>query len=227
MGAREIVSRARESGIDIIAISDHNVCDNFPAVAEAANGNPVVLPALEVQTAEDIHVVTIFPNIETAFDFKDWLWFRMPSVSNDPEIFGDQVVIDADNNIVRMENILLIQGAGYDIDTVVARANEMGAITILAHVDRPAFSYPVVLGPFPEDYPVDAVELSSRLNSEQAEEWRNKYPSKTFLRSSDSHSLGTMCRSNCTKMLLERPTFEDIRMALRGKNDRRVYWPWG
>jgi PHP family Zn ribbon phosphoesterase len=227
MGAREIVSRARESGLDVIAITDHNTCDNYRAVAGFADGNPEVLPALEVQTAEDIHVVTIFPSIQAAGEFKKWLWLKMPPIKNDPDVFGDQVVIDADNDIIRMEDTLLIQGAGYDIDTVVSRANGMGAITILAHADRPAFAYTAVLGPFPEDYPVDAIELSCRLDSEQAGEWRRRYPSRTFIRSSDSHSLGTMGRGNCSKMLLAGPSFDEIMMALHGTDGRRVCWPWG
>jgi PHP family Zn ribbon phosphoesterase len=227
MGARDIVSRARETGIDVIAISDHNACDNYPAVASSADGNPLVLPALEVQTAEDIHVVTIFREYPEALEFKEWLWTRMPRTINDPDVFGYQVVVDSSDDIVRMEDVLLIQGAGFGVDTVVERANERGAMTILAHVDRPAFAYPAVLGPFPADYPVDAFELSSRLNSEQAGEWRRRYPSRTFIRSSDSHSLDTMIRANCTKMLMESASFDEIRMALRGADGRRVSWPWG
>jgi PHP family Zn ribbon phosphoesterase len=227
MGAREIVFRAREAGLDVIAISDHNSCDNFPAVSELADGSPVVLPAIEVQTAEDIHVVTVFPDYDAARDFKDWLWLKMPPIKNDPDVFGYQVVVDSKDDIVRMEETLLIQGAGYDVDTVVSRAGERGAVTILAHVDRPAFAYPAVLGPFPEDYPVDALELSARLDSDQAEEWRQKYPSRVFIRSSDSHSPDTMSRGNCSRMLLEKPSFEEIRMALHGTDGRRVPWPWG
>jgi PHP family Zn ribbon phosphoesterase len=227
MGAREIVSRARERGIDVIAVTDHNTCDNYDAVAGCAGGNPAVLPGLEVQTEEDIHVVTVFPGTGTAGKFKEWLWRKMPPVKNDPEAFGYQVVIDANNDIVRMEDTLLIQGAGYDVDTVVSHAKSMGAITVLAHVDRPAFSYTAVLGPFPEDYPVDAIELSCRLDSGSAGEWRRRYSSRTFVRSSDSHSLDTMSRENCSKMLLASPSFDEIMMALHGHDGRRVFWPWG
>lgn len=227
MGAPEIVDKARGAGLDIIAISDHNRCDNFPAIAGRATGNPVVFPAIEVQTAEDIHILTVFQNYETAVDFQEWLWLAMPPTPNDPDVFGYQVVIDANNEILRMEETLLIQGAGYDVDTVVKKASGVGAIVILAHVDRPAFSYPAVLGPFPEDYPVDAFELSCRLNSEEADGWRKRYPSRTFIRSSDSHMLETLSRANCTKMLMEAPTFDEIRLALAGKDGRRISWPWG
>jgi PHP family Zn ribbon phosphoesterase len=227
MGAVEITARARESGIDAIAVADHNSCDNFPALFGAARGSPAVLPAMEVQTSEDIHVVTIFPDYETAVAFKDWLWLMMPRKQNDPEAFGYQVVVDENNEIIRMEETLLIQGAGYDVDTVVANANDRGAITILAHVDRPAFAYPAILGPFAADYPVAAFELSARIDAASAGEWRKKYPGRTFIRSSDSHCLETIRRENCTKMLLASPSFDEIFLAIKGEGGRKVFWPWG
>jgi PHP family Zn ribbon phosphoesterase len=227
MGARDIVSRARESRLDIIAISDHNTCENYPAVASCAAGNPVVIPAIEVQTSEDIHVLVLFPDYDAAAEYKEWLWLKMPPTLNDPDVFGYQVVVDSDDGIVRMEETLLIQGAGYDVDTVVARSREFGAVVLLAHVDRPSFAYPAVLGPFPDDYPADAFELSCRLDSGEAGEWRRRYPDRTFVRSSDSHTLDTLDRANCTRMLLEAPTLEEIRLALHGDRGRRVPWPWG
>lgn len=227
MGAPDIVQKVREAGLDIIAIADHNICDNFPAVHACAAGEPLVLPAIEVQTQEDVHVLTVFPDHGVASAFQAWLWERMPQVKNDPDVFGDQVVVDENNDIVRMEEILLIQGAGYDVDTIVEKGHEMGAIVVLAHVDRPAFAYPAVLGPFAADYPADAFELSRRLNSEQAGEWRERYPGRTFIRSSDAHSLDALSRANCTKMYLESPTFEEIKLALAGRDGRRVSWPWG
>ncbi len=32
MGAPEIVERAREAGLDVIGIADHNTCENFPGI---------------------------------------------------------------------------------------------------------------------------------------------------------------------------------------------------
>lgn len=227
MGAPEIVLRAREAGIDIIAIADHNSADNCAAVIEASGGNPLVLPAIEVQTAEDIHVVTIFPEPDIVRDFQAWLWKAIMPIPNDINYFGEQLVINAENEILRSEETLLIQGIGYEIDTIIKRARELGAIVNLAHVDRPEFTYPAVLGPIPEDYPVDAFELSKNVNSYQAAEWRERYPDKTFIRASDSHWLDNMSRANCTKMLLEAPTFDEVKMALARRDGRRISWPWG
>ncbi|MDR1020339.1 MAG: PHP domain-containing protein [Synergistaceae bacterium] len=230
MGAPEIVDAARKAGIDIIAISDHNSADNFPAISERAEGCPVVLPGIEVQTAEDIHVLAVFPDYAHAAAFQEWLWKRwakMPPTSNDPDIFGYQTVIDKDDGILRMEDVLLVQGVGYDVDTVVREIRASGGLAILAHIDRPSFSYPSVLGPFPADYPADASELSWRIDSAQAAEWRERYPQMTFIRSSDAHMLDALGRGHCTKMYLEAPTFGEIRLALSGEGGRRVSWPWG
>ncbi|MCC8057008.1 PHP domain-containing protein [Cloacibacillus sp.] len=227
MGAPEIVEQAREAKLDIIGIADHNTCENYPGIYGAAAGSPVVLPCIETQSAEDIHILCVFPDYDTALAYKEWLWQRIRPIPNDVEHFGYQIVVDANNEIVKEEETFLIQGAGYEVDQVVAKTKEMGGLAILAHVDRPAFSYPAALGPMPEDYPVDAFELSRRLNHDEAQRWREQYPERTFIRSSDSHMLETLSRANCTKMMLEEPTFEEIKKAIRGEDGRRISWPWG
>ncbi len=227
MGAPEIAAAARNAGIDVIGIADHNTCDNFQAVYEAAEGDPVVLPCIETQSAEDIHTLSVFSDLQTAMTYKEWLWEKIIPIKNDVDYFGYQVVLDHCNNILREEEILLIQGSGYEVDQIVSKVQELGGLAILAHVDRPSFSYPVALGPMPADYPADAFELSRKTDSVQAAKWRKDYPGRTFIRSSDSHTLDTISRVNCTKMMLEAPTFDEIRKAVKGEDGRRISWPWG
>lgn len=223
MGAPEIIARARETGLDLIAVTDHNSCGNVQGIAEAAgDAGPVVLAGLEVQTAEDIHVVALFPHLECARTFQEWLWKRMPPTPNNPDVFGFQVEIDGENNILREEEILLVQGAGYSVDEVVLEIRRRGGLSILAHIDRPSFSYPAVLGPVPEDFPADALELSWRLSAEEIQTYRSTYPGRVFVRSSDAHRLADMGREHCCSMTLESPCFDEIAMALRGEGGRRV-----
>lgn len=227
MGAPEIVARAREAGIDVIGITDHNTSENAPAIRDAAGAEgPTVLAGLEVQTAEDIHVVTLFRDCETARSFQDWLWLKMPRTLNRPEFFGYQVVVNEENQILREEEVLLIQGAGYAVDEVVSEVRSRGGLSIMAHIDRPSFAYPAILGPVPEDLPVDALELSWRLSPEQAEAIMKDYPGRVFVRSSDAHRLSDMGREHCCSMMLERPSFEEISLALKGEGGRRVR-SWG
>jgi PHP family Zn ribbon phosphoesterase len=227
MGAPEIIARARESGIDIIAITDHNECSNVRALQQASgHGGPMVLAGIEVQTSEDVHVVLIFPDVDEAEEYQGWLRKGFMDTPNRPEVFGYQLVIDQFNNIVEEVETLLVQGVRYSIDEVISRSRENGAIPILAHIDRPSFSFPAVLGPIPADYPVDAFELSTNIQACEAEKIRNLYPHRTIIRSSDSHELKKIQRKYCTRLLLERPGFDEIFMAIHGLDGRRVMWPW-
>jgi Predicted metal-dependent phosphoesterases (PHP family) len=160
MGAPEIVEAYRKAGIALCAVTDHNASDNVNAVAGAAEGSPVVLPGMEVQTAEDIHIVVIFPGLSQAGDFQRWLWKKIAPVANRPEIFGDQLIINKDNGIIGEQEILLVQGAGYSADETAEEARSRGGLVILAHLDRPSFSYEAVLGPVPDEFPCHALELS-------------------------------------------------------------------
>ncbi len=227
MGAPDIVDACRQAGVALCAITDHNASDNAAAVAGAAQGAPVVLPGLEVQTAEDIHMVVIFPTVEEAADFQKWLWRKMPPVENRPEIFGDQLIIDKENQILGEQEILLVQGAGYSADEIAEEAMGREALVILAHLDRPSFSYEAVLGPVPDDFPCHALELSSFVSHEAFSEWKERYPGRVFIRSSDSHRLSDISRARCTVMMMENPSFAEVRMALLGLAGRSVTCPWG
>ncbi len=223
MGAPQIVERAREAGIDLLAVTDHNTCDNAPALFEAAKGGaPALIAGLEVQSEEDIHLVTLFPTVDEAFAFKEWLWLRMPERLNVPEVFGDQPVIDGENRILRFEEILLVQGVARSVDEIAEEARRRGGLVILAHVDRPSFSYEAVLGFVGEDFPADALEVSASASPAVRDRYRERYPSRTILRSSDSHRLDSIRRDRATPMRLAAPTFEEVRLALRGEAGRAV-----
>ncbi|MCL1941821.1 MAG: PHP domain-containing protein [Synergistaceae bacterium] len=225
MGASDIVEKCRSEGISIIAVTDHNHVANFRALRDAAvgPGNPLlVLPGMEAQSMEDIHVVVIFPDEDTAYKYKDWLWQKMPDIKNRENKFGYQLIIDKENNVLAQEDILLIQGAMMSVDEISSEALKMGCIVIMAHMDRPSFSYEAVLGPLPDEFQCSAIELSSQVKEGEIPEWAAKYPGRTFIRSSDAHKLDRISRSVCTRMKLGGLSFEEVRLALRRENGREV-----
>ncbi len=227
MGAPEIISRVIDQGIHLIAITDHNECSNVRAIQDAAGPEgPAVLSGIEVQTAEDIHVVLIFPELSAAEKYQTWLRKGFRNVLNRPEVFGYQLIIDRFNNILDEVDTLLVQGVSYSIEEVLDKSKRHNAISILAHIDRPSFSFPAVLGPIPFEFNVDALELSSNITAQEAVKIKNAYPYRSIIRSSDSHKLETISRANCTSMLLDCPTFNEIAMALRHENGRKIIWPW-
>ncbi|MGI6253146.1 MAG: PHP domain-containing protein [Aminivibrio sp.] len=227
MGAPDIVDACRRAGIALCAITDHNAAENAPAVAGAADGDPVVLPGIEIQTSEDIHIVAIFPTFIDAADFQKWLWRKMPPVKNRPEIFGDQLIIDKDNQILGEQEILLVQGAGYGADEAAGEAMNRGALVILAHVDRPSFSYEAVLGPVPDDFPCHALELTSSVSHRDFSQWRRRYPERIFIRSSDSHRLSDISRARSTVIMMKTPGFAELKKAFLSLEGRSVICPWG
>jgi predicted metal-dependent phosphoesterase TrpH len=57
----KILEAALEKQLDIIAITDHNSCANIQAVLKCAkNTSLLVIPGIEIETAEEIHVVCLY-----------------------------------------------------------------------------------------------------------------------------------------------------------------------
>jgi hypothetical protein len=102
MSPAAIVRRARELGLDAIAVTDHNSMANaFIAAAIGEQEGLRVFFGLEAQTREDVHVLCLFQDHDQAERFDECIYGLLPNVQNNPEYFGDQVVVDAQDNIVR------------------------------------------------------------------------------------------------------------------------------
>ena len=70
MSPINIVLKAKERGLDIIAIADHNAIANVKVAMEVGNAfDVVVVPAIELQTSEDVHVLCLFENYENLQSF--------------------------------------------------------------------------------------------------------------------------------------------------------------
>ena len=66
-----LVRRALDQGLGLIAVTDHNASGNCEAVIRAAAGTGLtVLPGMEVQTSEEVHVLCWFDSIEQALTWQ-------------------------------------------------------------------------------------------------------------------------------------------------------------
>jgi hypothetical protein len=228
MVAPEIIARCRDEGIDMIAITDHNSARNTEALSRASENSDVeVIPGLEVQSSEDIHIVCLMPDGKTARVFEDWIVERLPCIRNIPDKFGTQLVIDENNIITEESDILLVQGIDATADEIVDRARSFGGLSILAHIDRPVYSYVAVLGMIPKDLEVDAVELSANLSEKEALQWLSEAGGRPVIRSSDAHRIPDISIERTTPVLLKKPSFDELSLAIKGIDGRRVLWPWG
>src|SRR5512136_1809744 len=81
-----IVQEALERGISLIAITDHNASSNVSAVQKAAVGSGLtVMPGMEVQTREEVHVLCLFDTIEQMSAWQALVDKSLPETPNNPD----------------------------------------------------------------------------------------------------------------------------------------------
>jgi len=169
-----IVERATGQGIDLIAITDHNASANVAAVMEAAAGTGLhVLPGMELQTREDVHLLCLFDSPEQMASWQARVDASLPMKDNDPELIGEQYVVDATGDLLRCENRLLAISTHLTLEEAVAGVHGLGGLALPAHVDRQAFGLLPTLVFVPPGLPVDGLEISRRTPFTQA---RQRFP---------------------------------------------------
>ncbi len=161
-----IARLARERGLDLVALTDHNSALNCPAFAEACRREGIApLFGIEASSIEEVHVVCLFGSVDEALDFGESLRGRLLDLPYDPEKLGDQVVVDADEGVLDLVGYYLGAALSIGFDELCAEAADRGAIVVPAHVDRPMFSVSSQLGFLPPG-PYDAVEAMRPLPPE-------------------------------------------------------------
>jgi 3',5'-nucleoside bisphosphate phosphatase len=217
-----IIQEALDKGIKIIAISDHNASANVPAVVKAAEGtNITVLPGIEVQTKEEVHVLCLFDTMEQLAGAQNFIDQHLPASLNDPEYFGEQFVVDETGEFVRREHQLLITSIDLSIDCVLAFVESLGGLAIPAHVDRQAFGLLANLGFIPHGVQIDAVEISRNTNASKAHERYPQIRGLPLIQSGDAHRLDEIIGANA--FWIEEPTIAELRMAFRNENGRSMH----
>ena len=95
MTPANIVGMAAVKGLDVIALTDHNSCKNCPAaIYHGQKYGVIVIPGMELCTAEEVHVICLFPELEAALLFDRYVYDRLQAIENDERIFGRQQIMD-------------------------------------------------------------------------------------------------------------------------------------
>jgi PHP family Zn ribbon phosphoesterase len=221
MSPKRIVSKAVERDIDIIAINDHNSAENAQAAIRAAEGlSLTVLPGMEVCTREEIHVIALFENLQSALELQQIVYDSLQG-ENDAETFGLQVVANEADEVVRFNSKLLIGAADISVDDIVGAIHRLGGIAIASHIDRPSYSVIGQLGFIPDNLKFDALEISTGTTIENARTRYPEYSGAVFVQNSDAHNLDGIGKGT-TQLLLEKPSFIEIKKALENKEGRTV-----
>lgn len=162
MTPNNIVNMASLLGLDLIAVSDHNSALNLPAVFAAAEGTGItVVPAIEANTAEEIHVLCLFETLEDALSCSEEFYRHLPPVINRPDIFGEQVVMDKDDRPIGTVDKLLINALNLGLDGLISTVKRYRGLTVPAHVDKSSYSILASLGYIPPEYGFTCVEVKN------------------------------------------------------------------
>ncbi|HSR11482.1 MAG TPA: PHP domain-containing protein, partial [Thermodesulfobacteriota bacterium] len=184
-----IVRRALAERLNIIAVTDHNSAKNVHPVAQIGGQLGLkVVPGMEVQTREEVHLLALFPDEVSAERCGREFYGHLPEVMNDPETSGYQPVVNADEEILEFEEKLLINSLDLSIERVKGKVEEAGGLVIPSHVDKTAFSLISQLGFLPPDLKLDAVEVSRWARPAFLDEFARLYPSLSLIVSSDAHA---------------------------------------
>ncbi len=161
MTPNNIVNMAALSGLGAIAVSDHNTVGNVRAAMEVGkNCGVTVIPGMEVETAEEVHILTLYPSIEAAEDVAREVYKSLPDIKNRPDIFGEQLYMDKEDNVTGIEEKLLISPTSLSLDRLFCIVKSVGGLFIPAHVDRHSYSVLTNLGFIPDDLDIKAIEVS-------------------------------------------------------------------
>jgi len=205
-----IVEQALEAGLAAIGICDHNSAGNVAAVQEAAGGRPLrVLGGMEVTTSEEAHILALFDELEALRILEKLVQAGLEGW-NDPEAWGEQILVDARDQPVGLEERLLAGASALSAERTVREIQALGGLAIASHVDRPAFSLAQQLGFIPPELPLDAVELSFHFRGDPAPFRAFGFP---LVRFSDAHFPEEIGRSR-TVFQLEEPSVTELRRAL-------------
>lgn len=221
MSPRNIVQKSLEKRLDLIAVCDHNTCENAGAVMrEGRRRGLAVLPGLEICSREEVHILAIFGDLEDALAMQAWIYSGLTG-QNQPEVFGYQIVSNEDSEVLGENPRLLIGATAFGLGDIVRRTHALNGLSLGAHVDRPAYGIINQLGFIPSDLPLDGVEVSYRTVLSKARETLPVIGTRPCLTSSDAHFLKDIGRAH-TVLSMAAPTVAEIRLALRGQRTRRI-----
>ncbi|NPV77689.1 MAG: PHP domain-containing protein [Anaerolineae bacterium] len=216
-----IVREALELGIQLIAITDHNATKNIAAVQKAAASTDLtVLPGMELQTREEVHILCLFDTLEQAQAFQKEVDLALPEISNRPDFFGEQFIVDETGDFIQSEDRLLITSTRLTLRQAWEKVDRLGGLFIPAHVNRKTFGLIENLGLVPEDIPILALEISRHTTPDRAVVEFPQIRGYPLIQNGDVHGLDEFLGSNEYQM--EQPTIAELRLAIEGKENRSM-----
>ena len=222
MSPKRIVEKAKVKMLDMIAICDHNSAENVQATINAADSiNIKILPGMEINSAEEVHMIALFDEIDNAIRLQKKIYQHLSPGENDERLFGEQIIANEFDEVEGYNKRLLITATTLTLNDIVNTIHQFNGLAIASHIDRETYSIIGQLGFIPEDLKLDALEISPNTNRDDALKRFPEVAKYSLISSSDAHFLDDIGKAT-TSFLLEEPTLAEIKMALNSGNGRKI-----
>ena len=189
MTPNNIINMAILKGLYAIAVTDHNSAENVEAVMELGHKKGiVVVPGMEVQSKEEVHLLCYFPDLDRALGFQQRVYDNLKG-ENNPDYFGEQLIMDEMDRVVGHNRRLLIGSTDLSVERIVDLVVREGGRVVPAHVDKKAYSIISNLGFIPPDLDIKSVEVSRPENTTGLLHQYGRLKGYVIIHSSDAHRL--------------------------------------
>lgn len=216
MTPANLTGMAAVKGLDVIALTDHNSCANCPAAMyHGKNYGVTVIPGMELTTAEEVHVICLFPGLDAAMEFDRLVYGRLLPVPNREDIFGKQQVMNERDEVVGIKEHLLINATTISFDEAFSLAESFGGIAYPAHVDKSSNSVISNLGFVPPESTFTCAEFHDFKNLHRLRREHPYFEKCNVVCCSDAHYLGDIHEPEHQVYARSR-SIVDILDALRG-----------
>ena len=193
MTPANIAGMAMLAGLQVAALSDHNTTRNCQAFMQAAEQlGLLAVPAMELTTEEEAHILCLLPTLEAARELDRYVYAHLPSIRNKPEIFGNQLLMDAEDRVVGQEERLLITATSIGVYDAAGLLRELGGIAVPAHIDRSSFSILANLGFIAKDMGFTVAEVTRAANRPVLAAEHAELRGMPYITNSDAHRLDAM-----------------------------------
>ena len=217
MTPANIAGMASIKGLDVIALTDHNSCKNCPAaMVHGREYGVIVIPGMELCTAEEVHVICLFPALENALAFDGYVYEHMLPIKNREAIFGKQQIMDENDEVTGTVENLLINATDIAFDDAFSLAASYGGIAYPAHVDKSSTSVLSNLGFVPPDSTFTCAEFHDLKNLHRIQKEHPYFLQCNIVSSSDAHYLEDI-REPEYQIFSESKEIPDILDALQTK----------
>lgn len=185
-----LAGMAAVKGLQVLALTDHNTCGNCPAFYTACKQQGIIpIAGMELTTAEDIHMVCLFPELESAMAFDRQVQSHRMRIPNRADIFGEQLYMNEGDEPAGQEEFLLPNATELSLERGFALVQTYGGLAYPAHIDREANGIVATLGFFPDEPSFSLVEYRDGAAKTKLETQFPLLKEKGCVVNSDAHYL--------------------------------------